>query len=83
MGKVRAEAVDGGVGRRLRMLRAREDKTAREVAVESGVSYDTLMPIEQGRREGCKFDTLRKLTSYYGVAMDWLITGGGPGGMPG
>lgn len=64
------------IGRRITWLRKTRALTVREVAVEIGLSRSQLTLIENGLRPPGR-RTLVELAFFFGVSIDWLVTGSG------
>lgn len=64
-------AYDDVLPTRLRMERARTNKTQRQVAEKSGITASALCYYEQGIRTP-SVQTLRRLAEFYGVSLDYL-----------
>ena len=58
----------------LAKLRKQKGWSQEKLAVESGVSYNTIIKLERGRIENPKIDTVLKLAKALGVNIDDLVT---------
>jgi transcriptional regulator with XRE-family HTH domain len=57
----------------LKKLRKKKGWSQEKLARESGISYQTLIKIEQGRIKNPRLDTLIKLAKALGVSIDKLL----------
>ena len=57
----------------LKKLRKQKGWSQEKLAREAGISYQTLIKIEQGRIKNPKLETLIKLSKALGVSLDKLI----------
>lgn len=57
----------------LKKLRKQKGWSQEKLAREAGISYQTLIKIEQGRIKNPKLETLIKLAKALGVSIDKLI----------
>ena len=57
----------------LKRLRKKKGWSQEKLAREAGISYQTLIKIEQGRIKNPKLETLIKLSKALGVSLDKLI----------
>ena len=57
----------------LKKLRKKKGWSQEKLAGESGISYQTLIKIEQGRIKNPRLDTLIKLAKALGVSIDKLL----------
>lgn len=64
-------------GRRLRMVRRERGLTLRSLAAQLHVTHSIIGNWETGRIAPGR-DMLLTLSNFFGVAMDWLISGAGP-----
>ncbi len=59
----------------LKKLRKQKGWSQEKLAREAGISYQTLIKIEQGRIKNPKLETLIKLAKALNVSLDELIQG--------
>ncbi len=64
-----------GYLKNLKQLRKKKGWSQEKLAREAGISYQTLIKIEQGRIKNPKLDTLIKLAKALDVSLDDLIKG--------
>ena len=64
-----------GYLKNLKKLRKQKGWSQEKLARESGISYQTLIKIEQGRIKNPKLETLIKLANALNVSLDNLIQG--------
>lgn len=57
----------------LKKLRNKKGWSQEKLAREAGISYQTLIKIEQGRIQNPKLETLIKLAKVLGVSLDELV----------
>jgi len=57
----------------LKKLRNKKEWSQEKLAREAGISYQTLIKIEQGRIQNPKLETLIKLAKGLGVSIDKLV----------
>ena len=57
----------------LKKLRNKKEWSQERLAREAGISYQTLIKIEQGRIQNPKLETLIKLAKALGVSLDKLV----------
>ena len=57
----------------LKKLRSKKGWSQEKLARESGISYQTLIKIEQGRIKNPKIETTIKLAKALGVSIDKLV----------
>jgi len=57
----------------LKKLRNKKEWSQEKLAREAGISYQTLIKIEQGRIQNPKLETLIKLAKALGVSLDKLV----------
>ena len=57
----------------LKKLRNKKGWSQEKLAREAGISYQTLIKIEQGRIQNPKLETLIKLAKALGVSLDKLV----------
>ena len=62
-----------GYLKNLKRLRKKKGWSQEKLAREAGISYQTLIKIEQGRIKNPKLETLIKLSKALGVSLDKLI----------
>ena len=62
-----------GYLKNLKKLRKQKGWSQEKLAREAGISYQTLIKIEQGRIKNPKLETLIKLSKALGVSLDKLI----------
>ena len=64
-----------GYLKNLKKLRKQKGWSQEKLAREAGISYQTLIKIEQGRIKNPKLETLIKLAKALNVSLDELIQG--------
>ena len=57
----------------LKKLRNKKEWSQEKLAREAGISYQTLIKIEQGRIQNPKLEALIKLAKVLGVSLDELV----------
>jgi transcriptional regulator with XRE-family HTH domain len=65
--------MSSGYLKNLKKLRKRKGWSQEKLAREAGISYQTLIKIEQGRIKNPKLETLIKLAKALNVSLDKLI----------
>ena len=60
------------IGKRLKQLREKNNKTLKQVYKDTGISISNLSEVENGIH-GCNAETLRILAKYYNVTTDYLL----------
>ncbi|MHB1419522.1 MAG: helix-turn-helix domain-containing protein [Bacillota bacterium] len=66
------------LGNRLRMLRNDRNLTLVDVAKAIGSTYQYLSALETGSRPNPSMDIIRRLATFYGVSLDYLVNGNEP-----
>jgi transcriptional regulator with XRE-family HTH domain len=65
--------MSSGYLRNLKKLRKQKGWSQEKLAREAGISYQTLIKIEQGRIKNPKLETLIKLAKALGISLDRLV----------
>lgn len=60
---------------RVQALCAEKGVSGSRMCLELGLSKSTLSDIKSGRKKGVSTETAQKMAAYFGVSVDYLVTG--------
>lgn len=61
------------LSRNIKTLAYEKDKNLKQISIESGVNYSSLLNWTRGVVKNPGIDNLRKLAKYFGVSLDKLV----------